>query len=288
MPPAETTQQWVWRNLQITLPADWEMLQFSREEAQGRCAFADARQFRLELSWAVVPKAPDLSRLMNDYRSKLEKNKTITEAQPAKIAGWHGLIGQRGDQPISRFGFYHEAGTLLTELVFLWPEERDKNLESTILHSCQLLAPRSGEPVRWCAFGMDLLAPPDQLMHTCLVQPALAHLAFHHPKNKPEQMRFQRLGMVKNWLEGTVQDWLQRQAPPELHTPKLQSLPHAGIERAVMSGIYQPKGAFRHKGNYFAAAWIEPTDQRLYFVESVTRAPALDLRHLLARLRPIQ
>ena len=279
-------QLWIWRNLHLSLPPDWEMLQFSRDEAQGRCAFADARRFRLELSWAVVPKAPDLARLMTDYRSKLEKAKTITDAQPAKIAGWHGLIGLRDALPMSRFGFYHETGSLLTELVFLWPDQRDKELESAILHSCALRIPAPGDPIRHRAFGMDLLAPPDQIMHTCHIQPAMASLAFHHPKNKPEQMRFQRLGMVKNWLEGTVQDWLRRQAPAELRDPDLQTQTHEGIQRAFMSGLYHPKGAVRRTGAYLAAAWIDPADDRLYFIESVTRSPAPTPAQLLTRLRP--
>lgn len=287
MPDAVKPLLWIWRNLQLCLPPDWEMLQFSREEAQGRCAFADARQFRLELSWAVVPKPPDLPRLMSDYTSKLEKNKTLFESAPAKIAGWHGVIGQQKEHPMSRFGFYHEAGRLLTELVFLWPNERDKVLESTILHSCRLLTPGPNEPIRWRAFGMDLLVPSDYRMTDCHIQPACAQITFAPAKKRrPDQLRVQRLGMVKSWLDVPLDQWMQRQAPPCLVRRQTQTLPHEGIERATMTGLFKPKGILHRNGNYRAACWIDPSDERLYFIESITRIPAPALNHLLTRLHP--
>lgn len=285
MSATETTQRWIWRNLQIDLPRDWEMLQFSREEKQGRCAFADARQFRLELSWAVVPKAPDLERLMSDYKSKLEKNRTITDGFPAKIAGWHGLTGQQKDQPMSRFGFYHEAGHLLTEMVFLWNGERDRKIESSILHSCMLLVPRDNEPIRWRAFGMDMLVPGGFAMTTCQIQPACAQIIFTHPKRKPEQFRFQRLGMVKNWLDRPMEAWMRQQAPARLFDAALHTLPNAGIDVTVMNGVFKPKEAFRHQGCYEAACWIEPSDGRLFFIEAITREKAPSRHVLLSRLQ---
>ena len=50
----ERLETWVWRHLEVRVPADWELLQFSKTPAEGRCAFADRHGFRLELSWRTV------------------------------------------------------------------------------------------------------------------------------------------------------------------------------------------------------------------------------------------
>ena len=78
--------QWIWRQISLRLPATWEMLQFSTEYPQGRCAFADRYQFRFELTWGNVKGEPDYDRMITDYTGKLEREKNLTETERAKKA----------------------------------------------------------------------------------------------------------------------------------------------------------------------------------------------------------
>jgi len=66
-------EKWIWRNITLTVPTDWEMLQFSRSAETGRCAFAGRYQFRLGLDWRVVPGPPDFGRMTSDYRARLRE-----------------------------------------------------------------------------------------------------------------------------------------------------------------------------------------------------------------------
>ena len=85
------SQEWIWREFRCVLPADWEMLQFSRHGDRGRCAFADRYLFRFELDWRVVPAEPEMARMMSDYRAKLTTDGSLTEPNNVQLPGWHGV-----------------------------------------------------------------------------------------------------------------------------------------------------------------------------------------------------
>ena len=99
----------------------------ARNPQAGRCAFADRYQFRLELSWKVVPGAPDFNRMMSDYAAKLIEE---GEEKPEPVDGgpWKGLCVHAQGQLSTRFGRFFPGESCLVELVFPWPEERDEKL----------------------------------------------------------------------------------------------------------------------------------------------------------------
>ncbi len=83
--------EWVWRQIGVELPAEWECLQFARDPEAGRCAFADRHRYRFELNWRKSPGEPDFGRMMKDYEGSLAKE--WEGIRKAKCRGWPGLRG---------------------------------------------------------------------------------------------------------------------------------------------------------------------------------------------------
>ena len=128
---------WVWRGIRLEVPDDWEMLLFSREARAGRCAFADRYQFRLEFSWRQGNARPDMERMLSDYLGKLRLEGTVPDAREVRNGPFRGIEGRQEGIPTSRFGLYLERLGCLVELVFLWPEARDADLERAVLGSIE-------------------------------------------------------------------------------------------------------------------------------------------------------
>jgi len=277
------TLRWIWRDFQFDLPIEWEMLQFSREMEQGRCAFADRYQFRLEMDWCVVQKEPDLSRLMSDYKSKLENEKKLDDGVSSKIASWHGLTGRQGEQFMSRFGHFFPASSCLVELVFLWPELREKAVEKKILQSFCCLAEEGRTATLWQTFGMSMTVPSDYTLTGCKVKPAQAQMTFSAPK-KPGCIRFQRLGMVPLWLKMPLENWLRSQTSVFVFDKETQTTTYKNTPAVVLSGVYRPKGVIHTNGYYLSICWVDPVDGRLYFVERIEKEKLPDVKQTLDSL----
>jgi len=259
-------QRWVWRHIRIELPDDWEMLQFSRHEQSGQCAFADRYQFRAVLGWQAVGGPPDLARLASDYAAKLRLDGTMPDAAPARIGPWHGLRGRERGLLTSRFSGYVADEGCLVELSLLWPGQLDESLEAAILSSVGAEPPRGGGMRRWRAFGLDALVWAGLRLVQCVVRPALARLEFRDPRGTRRET-FERLGMVRQWLRGSVRDWLARQTPRDAKDTREESFERNGHRVETVSGP-RKAGAFRRPLRYEAAAWVCPADGRVYRVSA--------------------
>ncbi len=207
-PRPTATRLWIWRSLRLELPADWEMLQFTRRPERGRCAFADRYGFRLEFTWRNVPGPPDFERMMNDYAAQLRARK-MPDVRRASAAKWPGLRGVEDGVETSRFGYYFDAESCIVEAVFLWRTEREPALERAVLKSI------AGEPAgpddarRWRAFGMDLFAPPGAGLEETRILPGEADLVFADPQGR-SRLRARRIGLVDRWLTGDLGAWLRQ------------------------------------------------------------------------------
>lgn len=272
-------QEWIWRDVRLEIPGDWEMLQFSREREKGRCAFADRRQFRLELSWRQVKGAPDFPRMMKDYKARLKSAGELQDAKTFTLSGWHGLAGLQKNVNVSRFGNYFDEDNLLVELVCLWPGNRDVSLEKDILQSCRYAAPENGFR-KLKAFGLTGRIQEVYELSACQVQPAMVSMVFSGHR-RPSQIRLQRLGMVPQWLKQPLSDWLRAQAPAEIRSLHIETGNASGHQAAHARGEYIPKGLLIRKGLYTASAWICPKDGRLYHAEHICRAGENIAGHLL-------
>lgn len=269
------------------------MLQFSCNPAKGRCAFADRYQFRFELDWLAVVSAPDVPRAVSDYQAQIE-DEGGERTEGIRCGEWQGLAGHQGGEKVSRFLRYLAELGLFVEVVFVWPEKRDADLERQVLHTVR---PEQGDVPggqRWRAFGMDLVASPGLTLERCTVRPADAEMVFSGKRGRYEE-RFARRGMVSDWLRGSVGDWLREQSPAAAVLSRERLVEHAGHRVLGFNGEIRGPGILRRPRRLQTAAWLCPDDERLY---SVTRtcpgAPAEDDPTLLAgsglrccaRLRP--
>lgn len=260
-------REWIWRNLRLECPADWEMLLFSRSPAQGRCVFADRYAHRLELSWRVVPGRPDFDRMLSDYAGSLRAGGRPDPA-PLRAGAWRGWLAEKDGRPSSRLGLHLPAEACLVELVFLWPDARDEALEHAILDSVRDEPADADGLRRWRAFGLDARVSPGLDFRACVVQPARAEWTFAAPRGRRRE-RFARLGLVDQWLRRPVGDWLLARAPAN-RKATVQRRTEAGHEvfslvpaETACSMITLPlKG-----GAFGGEAWICPRDGRLYAVE---------------------
>jgi len=258
----------VWQNVRIELPGDWELLQFSLQAEAGRCAFADRYQMRLELNWRTVPGPPDLQRTMSDYVARLRLTESMADAASTEAAGWPGIEGHQAGLATTRFGRYLADASRLVEIVFLWPEARDRELEGRVLGSTAIEPERLGRFRRWRAFGMDLLATGGLRLAACQVLPAKARMAFGDGKGGAEES-FERLGLVGEWLRGSVRDWLEHVARKEADLDGGDAVERRGHTVETVAGRRRGRGIarlWRGRSRYASAAWTCPADGRLYRV----------------------
>lgn len=268
-------QETVWRHLRWCHPAEWEMLLYSKNPDVGRCTFADRYQYRLEVNWTAAPKPPNLERLLDDARSRVMAGNAESTVLLKTVAGWSGLVAREAKQHFSRFARYFPTGQLLVEVVFRWPGERDTDLEREVLRSMR------EEPVvdgrqRWQAFGMTMRVAEGLPLTECVVQPGLARLAFAQAGG--HEVHFERLGMVDEWLQVSVADWLRRRAPRgarALQLTESMSDAHA-VQR--LTGLLRKRGLRHWRGlPYTAHAWRCPADGRIY-CQTVTGKMTLPAR----------
>ena len=273
-------ERWIWRNFGLSVPLDWEMLQFSRNPELGRCAFADRYQFRLELDWRVVPGPPDFDRMMSDYLASL-RERGMTDGARFKHRAWYGVGGELDGQATTRLGRWFPAERSVVELVFLWPRNKDAALMRQIADSVTEEPEHGGRFRRWRAFGMDLLAAKDLPLRSCTVEPANVGMTFADQKSRSVE-RFGRRGMVREWLKQTPEQWLRRWVDEDLRGIRTSVLDVRGHSVNLLAGELTVPGLRRRRANYDAAAWICPADGRFYSVSCTGPAYAAEAGAMVA------
>jgi len=259
---SQAAVEWIWRHFAITVPADWEMLQFSTEYARGRCAFADRYQFRAELSWKVVTGEPDYNRMVADYMQRLASEKKIEAPSRIALSGWHGFHGRTAKGETTRLGKYMPAGKCLVELVLIWPDQRNTGLEGSIAASIHEVGPDQHNRHRWQAFGMEMHVPTAAAISGCTAMPGLVDFHFYDPKTG-NSFLFKRAGMLDAWFDGNLERWLGKAAGP-LRDPLFKRRTIQGRDVFTLEGLYTPEGLHLRKGHARASAWICREDGRIY------------------------
>jgi len=273
-------ERWVWRNFGLSVPSDWEMLQFSRNMSSGRCVFADRYQFRLELSWRVVAGPPDFGRTTSDYLAKLQEQ-GMTGGSRFRQGPWHGVNGKVGGQATTRLGRHFNAESCLVELVFLWPGRKDTGLLRKIAASVEEEPQHGGRFRRWRAFGMDLLAADGLPLKTCTAEPANAEMVFSDEKCRSVE-RFARRGMVREWLKQPPDEWLRGWVDQDVQEVRTSATVLRGHTVHRLSGERRLPGIGRGRARYDAAAWICRGDGRLYSISCSRAAKSADVEPMLA------
>lgn len=252
---------WIWRQIALSLPAEWECLQYARDPSVGRCGFADRRRFRLELNWRAFKAEPDFERMMKDYAASLED--AWEGIRTLRCRGWPGVTGRRGDECVSRYGAYFEALGLLVEVVFIHEQRRDEALEARILNTVEPVLPDASGGQRWRAFGMDFTVPSGFKMAECVVEPARIGIRFDGPR-KPDRWIFRRYGMVKSWLKIPLRDWLAAQLEESVRSPRPESITRGNLQLERVTAEWRPRGLLLPRGAYTTEAWQDGMDGRLY------------------------
>lgn len=259
--------EWIWRQIGVELPAEWECLQFARDPEAGRCAFADRHRYRFELNWRRSVGEPDFGRMMKDYEGALAKE--WEGIRKVKCRGWPGLTGNRGGEVVSRFGRWLAGVELLVEVVFIHPDRRDARLEAKVLQTVREVSPEATGLQCWRAFGMEMRVPRTFELGECVVEPARVGMRFDGP-NGPDRWIFRRYGMVDSWLKTSVREWLVSQAGELVRNVKAKPGGGGAAQVERIEGEWRPKGLLLRKGAYAAAAWREPEDGRLYHAICIT------------------
>lgn len=261
---------WIWHNLRIELPEEWEMLQFSRNPEKGRCAFADRYRFRFEIDWRRVASAPDFDRMMSDYASKLKDDGT-EDLTRVNLLESEGLTGITNEHIEARFGRFLPEENYLVELVFIWPKKTwDRGLTAEVIGSLETESAGDTDFQRWRAFGMDLLTHSGSEIEDCRVLPADVDMSFSSPDGRVRE-RFDRRGMVTEWLSVSVDHWLEQWLPATVRADSRTADTEKDHHVFRFSGTIRRRGVrgvLGGRNNFEAAAWLCPSDDRLYSVSS--------------------
>lgn len=255
----------IWRHFHLEMPADWEMLRFSRNLERGRCSFADRNQVRLESSWLRVPGPPDRERMLSDYMARLRDEGAEDLQQEKQTGGWSGLTCTQDGQTVARFGNYFPGESCLFELVFLWPERRDTQLEQRILATATGMPTHEGSH-RWRAFGLDVTVPATMVLQECNQYAARTEVRFETPRGVDED-RYMRLGLVPQWLHIPLKQWLAAQAPAgvSIEDQSIHTVDGHDLVTLRARGKRWCHGLRLHRPFYESHAGICPADGRLYF-----------------------
>jgi len=256
----------IWRHFRLRLPADWEMLQFSRNPEIGKCGFADRYNFRFELNWKVVPGAPDFDRMLSDYAAKLGASNHSGVKRVAR-EGWRGLESSTPTMLTSRFGRFFEEESCLLEVVFLWPgKHRDGSLQRKVLRSIRYESPTGDHLRRWRTLGMDFFVPDGLALEECTALPARAEITFTD-RRKRSRHQLSRLGLVDHWLKTPVTDHVKSGAAKALKNMQDLSFERNGHRITCLVGSMKspPVPVFGPgRGVGLHCGWICPESGRLY------------------------
>ncbi len=269
-------QRWIWRGFHIELPDDWEMLRFSARRVAGRCAFADRYQFRAELSWKEMRRPADWQKGLARYAEDLAADGE--EPSRADVGEWYGLEGSCRNQAHTRFSRHFAEHQLLLELVLFWPAGIERGLVRRILDSVGPEPAFAGRYQHWQAFGMDFIVSPGLHLDKFKVDPALTVLVFADASGRHPRQRFERLGMVSNWLKQPVHDWLRSRVGDQADITNDIVTEHSGHKVVSVGGmLHLGRLALPwQKQQYAASAWICPNDHRLYCLTNQGRPNQFD------------
>lgn len=262
----ESVQSWVWRQLHVALPDDWELLQFSRNAQAGRCAFADRYQFRFELNWRIVEGTPDFDRMLSDYRGRLEED-GLQRITARECADWRGVHGEMPDGRVtSRYGNYFRSLRCLVEIVFLWPKRRNPEIEEEVLRSVMAEPANESGQARWIALGMEIHTGAGFEFERCDAEPAHGHFCFTAERRRLWD-HFSRRGLVSHWMTQPLEEWQRGQVPKEygIVDQRQRNRGDHRISRIVarrktpvlIDWIFGRR-------EYHVATWLCPEDGRLY------------------------
>ncbi len=208
-PSAFRTYRWL--GLEFEVPAEWEIVRHATNAARGSLIVVDRRRQRLEVRWSDCAKAPDLERLVHDFKSKAEGG------QGEVLAVENGFRGLRstgdGGRLTTRAVRWDARSKRLLELTLLAADGDAPELVTRVLGSVRT---SSAEQERYSAFDVDVELPLGLSIAHATVKPADVLFEFQASqaeghKRKVPQASVRRFGMADSWFSGDLGALIRRE-----------------------------------------------------------------------------
>jgi hypothetical protein len=203
------------------VPDDWQIVRHSVSLERGSLTLVDRRVQRLQLSWSTVPQEPDVERMIDHERGELEKTESGAEIRALRGFGAWQVIetaAPSGAVTTRAVRFDVKTSRLLEAVVSTRRDEPGgAELVRRLLDTLRVVC--KAEAVRhWCAFDVDLVAPPDFRLTATTVNPS--DVTFRFEAVDPEDGRelgasvsVRRRGMVADWYTGNAEGLIRRDLP---------------------------------------------------------------------------
>ncbi len=265
---------WIWHNISLELPDDWEMLQFANNPERGRIAFADRYDFRMELSWRKTNARPDLDGMVKDYHSHLLHELEHEDVDTLKNTSWTGLQSSRDGKVATRFMQHFDDAGFLVEIVFRWADQRDERLEDDVLNSLYVENSAVSKKRNWKCFGLDMELQSEFELSEINALPASVVMDFGVGKKDKATVRAERRGLTDFWLKCSISDWLIQQLPSppkKIETSRVNRWGHEIIRIKGFMPFGSGWGKIFRRQEFESIGWICPHDRRFYSLRRLNR-----------------
>lgn len=274
--------QTIWQDIDVHLPANWEMVRFGLHYARGACTFADEFGERLQLSWQRDVDRPDMDRVVSDLRAQasLEQGQAGADTGGAHFESlpasspWRGLVTFDDGQATTRAVNYFAGNRTLLETTVFWRDDRSQARERKLLEDIHPVPPAALR--EWRAFGISATIPANLPLVTCRCLPGKIELAFKGPKSLPS-LTIRRLAFVSAWLKGTQGEWLRKSIPAQLRIRGKRTYTSGpghpiDVVTTRCGDVLSRLGLRRSVRTDYAV--VCPEEQRMYHVTEENRAGA--------------
>lgn len=261
-----------WRDVQLDHPGDWELFRMMRKNDRWRCSFTDRYHQRMDVRWRRLDYVPSLKKMLERHQKKEQRERTTILTGQAE--GWMGTLREVEGGWIVNTGKFFADAKLLVEIVIVWPDKRDRELENRILRGIRPVELQDGMRL-WQAMGMCVRLDGEYDIIEYKAEAGRVEWVFGRQKTRGGQrVAIERIAMPKYWLKSTIEIWLRSQVQgwdlTDEWTAQINGHEARGL-RAVAKGLMVDSLLFKRKLRA-DVAWLCDNEQRVYKVScSVTR-----------------
>lgn len=256
-------------------PPQWELSFACGADERGHVAFADRCFTRMDVTWQPLTYVPKLELLIEKYRQRKTNRKDEVALEPLADVGkdWRGVVRKADKGVFMHAVRFFGPQRLLVEATIVWPQTRRARVERDILESIQAWPVE--EPQRhWRALGLDVRIDSRLDLLSSDPKPGRVSWTFGRRgravRELPE-VQVERLAMVEHWIDGTIQQWMERSLPFKSAVLEKTSTSFNGhpaqrlLSERKIGTVSSLRGLRQRR---LDIAWICPTDGRMYHLVS--------------------